>query len=249
MTQPRTAPPGPRDRAGRIVADKSRTPAMFNTIARRYDLLNHLLSLNADRRWRRALVERAGVADGGRVLDVATGTGDVAIEFARRTRAGEITGLDPSAGMLAVGRDKIARAGLEGRVRLMEGNALELPFEDGTFDVVAIAFGLRNLPDYARGVREMARVLRPGGRLLVLEFLPPTGATKLLFHAYIGTVLPVVGRVVSGSPEAYAYLAASIHAFMTAETVRGLMTSAGLEAVATRRLTLGVAGLHEGVRR
>jgi demethylmenaquinone methyltransferase/2-methoxy-6-polyprenyl-1,4-benzoquinol methylase len=251
VTEPRAAtpPPAARDRAGHIVADKSRTPAMFNTIARRYDLLNHLLSFNADRRWRRVLVSSAGVPEGGRVLDVATGTGDVAIEFARRTRAGEILGLDPSGGMLAVGRDKLARAGLDGRVRLVEGNALALPFEDASFDAVTIAFGLRNLPDYERGVREMVRVLKPGGRLLVLEFLPPTGATKLLFHAYIGTVLPVVGRVVSGSPEAYAYLASSIRAFMTADTVRGLMTAAGLDRVDTRRLTLGVAGLHAGVRR
>jgi demethylmenaquinone methyltransferase/2-methoxy-6-polyprenyl-1,4-benzoquinol methylase len=235
--------------ADAIVADKSRTPLMFSSIARRYDLLNHLLSLNVDRRWRRTLVAQARTGRGERVLDVATGTADVAIEFARRTEAGEIVGLDPSPGMLEVGREKVARQGLAPRIRLIDGDALALPFDDASFDVVTIAFGLRNLPDYGRGVREMARVLRPGGRLLVLEFLPPRGAARLVFRAYIATVLPVVGRTISGSPEAYAYLASSIRSFMPVEAVQALLAEAGLEGVQTKALTGGIAGLHHGVRR
>jgi demethylmenaquinone methyltransferase/2-methoxy-6-polyprenyl-1,4-benzoquinol methylase len=235
--------------ADAIVADKSRTPRMFTSIAHRYDLLNHLLSLNADRYWRRMLVARAGVRRGERVLDVATGTADVAIEFARRTEAAEIVGLDRSAGMLDVGRGKVERRGLASRVRLVDGDALGLPFEDGSFDVATIAFGLRNLPDYAGGIHEMARVLRPGGRLLVLEFMPPRGAARLVFRCYIATVLPAVGRTISGSAEAYAYLASSIRSFVTADTVRELLKGAGLKDVETRPLTGGIAGLHHGVRR
>jgi demethylmenaquinone methyltransferase/2-methoxy-6-polyprenyl-1,4-benzoquinol methylase len=132
---------------------------------------------------------------------------------------------------------------------LLEADALALPFEDASFDVVTIAFGLRNLPDYERGVREMARVLRPGGRLVVLEFLPPAGVARLVFRSYVTTVLPVVGRAISGSREAYSYLAASIGSFIAAEDVRGLLAGAGLESVTTRRLTGGIAGLHRGVKR
>jgi len=239
----------PRREDGPILADKSRTPGMFTSIAHRYDFLNHALSLNVDRRWRRLLVDACAVQPGEHVLDVATGTGDVAIEFARRTPAARIAGLDPSTGMLAVARSKVAGDPGAARIELVEGDALALPFPDASLDVVTIAFGLRNLPDYARGVNEMTRVLRPGGRLAVLEFLPPSGAARLVFRSYIATVLPVVGRAISGSPEAYRYLAASIGEFIGADVVRGLMSGAGLADVTTRRLTGGIAGLHRGVRR
>ena len=232
-----------------VLADKAQTPRMFSSIAHRYDFLNHALSLNIDRRWRRELVRMCDVTPGESVLDVATGTADVAIEFARRTPAGSITGLDPSGGMLGVGREKLARdPALAGRVTLIEGDALALPFPSASFDVVTIAFGLRNLPDYERGVREMTRVLRPGGRLVVLEFLPPSGATRLVFRSYIATVLPVIGRAISGSPEAYRYLASSIGTFIPADQVRDMLGGAGLTSVTTQRLTAGIAGLHRGVK-
>ena len=231
-----------------VLHDKARTPRMFTDIAHRYDFLNHALSLNIDRRWRRQLVRTCAIARGEDVLDVATGTGDVAIEFARRTEAGSITGLDPSTGMLGVGHEKLARAAGAARIQLVEGDALSLPFPDASFHVVTIAFGLRNLPDYERGVREMVRVLRPGGRLVVLEFLPSRGASRVLFQAYIATVLPVIGRAISGSPEAYRYLASSIGGFIEAEGVRSLLSSAGMQSVSTQRLTFGIAGLHRGMK-
>jgi len=238
MTDPRPTP-----------TDKAKTPEMFSEIAHRYDLLNHLLSLNVDRRWRRALVEMAGVGEGGRVLDVATGTGDVAIEFARRTRAQPIVGLDPSRGMLAVGRDKVARLGLDGRVRMTEGDALALPFPHGTFDAVTIAFGLRNLPDYGAGLSEMVRVLAPGGRLLVLEFFPPRGGLFLkAYRFYLGAVLPTIGRAVSGSSSAYRYLARSIEEFIGHDEIGSLMARSGVARVDARKLTGGIAFIYRGTK-
>lgn len=228
--------------------DKTRTPAMFDTIARRYDLLNHVLSCNIDRRWRRALVAFAGVHEGERVLDVATGTADVAIEFARSSRAEHITGVDLSSGMLQVGRGKLARQGLEDRITLLDGDALALPFPDASFDVVTIAFGLRNLPDYARGVAEMARVSKPGGLAVILEFLPPRGAALVAYRAYLSTFLPLTGRLVSGSKEAYRYLASSVRGFVSEGEVRALLAGAGFAPVESRRLTGGVAGLYRGVK-
>ena len=223
---------------------------MFSRIARRYDLLNHLLSVNADRSWRRALVKNAGVTEGANVLDVATGTGDVAVEFARRTRAGSVVGLDRSTGMLDRAAGKISKKRLTGRVSLVEGDALDLPFAAGSFDAVTIAFGLRNLPDYAVGVREMARVLRPGGRLLVLEFFPPRSGLFLgLYRVYLSTVLPVIGGTVSGSAEAYRYLASSIKSFVSHEDIRRYMENAGLTQLDSQKLTGGVAFVYRGVKR
>ncbi len=231
-----------------LVGDKSRTPAMFDAIAHRYDVLNHLLSFNIDRRWRRELVAFADVRAGERVLDVATGTADAAIAFAHRTAAEAIVGLDPSAGMLEVGRAKLARDARCDRVQLLEGDALALPYDDASFDVVAIAFGLRNLPDYRRGVAEMARVLRPGGRLLVLDFAPPRGAKLLAHRAYLATLLPLAGKAVSGYGAAYRYLVSSIRAFLDEEGVRGALSSCGLVRVEARRLTGGIVILYRGVK-
>ncbi len=230
-----------------LVSDKSRTPRMFTAIARRYDLLNHVLSFNVDRSWRRALVAYARAHVGERVLDVATGTGDVAIAFAQRTRVAAVVGLDPSDGMLAVGHEKLAAAP-QPRIHLVMGDALALPLADASVDVVSIAFGLRNLPDYDAGVHEMARVLKPGGRMVVLEFLPPQGAALLAYRVYLGAVLPIAGRAISGSREAYGYLSASIRQFMPADEVRELLATAGLRRVESRRLSGGIASLYRGVK-
>lgn len=222
---------------------------MFSAIARRYDLLNHVLSLNVDRRWRRALVDMAGASEGAAVLDVATGTGDVALEFARRSRAAAIVGLDRSAGMLVVGQKKLAQKRLAGRVRLLEGDALELPFAAGTFDVVTIAFGLRNLPDIPAGIEEMARVLRPGGHLLILEFFPPRRAMLLNpYRFYLGSVLPTVGRLVSGSKEAYRYLASSIKSFVSHEKIVRHLKDGGFADVTRRDLTAGIVSIYRAAK-
>ncbi len=231
-----------------LLGDKRRTPTMFDTIARRYDLLNHVLSLNIDRRWRKELVGYAHAREHDDILDVATGTADVAIEFAASGCDGRIVGVDLSDGMLQVGRDKLARLGLEERIDLRTGDALRLPFADAVFDVVTIAFGLRNLPDYQRGIDEMARVLKPGGRATILEFRPPRGPALLAYRAYLATLLPLTGRFLSGSDEAYRYLAKSVREFISEDEIRALMHNAGFSLVVSRHLTGGIAGLYRGVK-
>jgi demethylmenaquinone methyltransferase/2-methoxy-6-polyprenyl-1,4-benzoquinol methylase len=227
--------------------DKSRTPEMFSRIAGRYDFLNRLLSLGIDRSWRRKLVERSGLSNGGRVLDVCAGTGDVALAFAEHAQPSEIVCVDLSRGMLDIGAEKARRRNLGALIRFVEGDALRLPFDDGRFDAVSIAFGLRNLSDYAAGVSEMRRVLAPGGRLLVLEFAPPS---RVLYRGgyafYLGRLVPFVGGLVSGSPEAYAYLASSVGEFLPGERVVELFEKAGLRNVSEKRMTGGIVYLYSG---
>lgn len=228
---------------------KNDTPAMFDEIAHRYDLLNHLLSLNIDRLWRRDLVRAAGVDPSGRVLDACTGTADVAIGFARNSGPRDIIGVDRSGDMLRVGRRKLDARRLTGRVELLECDVLDMPFEPATFDAVTIAFGLRNLPDYKRGVAEMVRVLKPGGRFLVLEFCPPTRGLALAgYKFYLSRVVPIVGGIVSGSRQAYRYLASSIDEFLTRGQIIDLMNDAGLDGIEARKLTGGIAYLYRGVK-
>ncbi len=234
--------------------------ALFGESARTYDLLNHLFSLHIDRWWRAALVRRAALvqglpaggarrAPGARVLDVCTGTGDVAIGLARRLPSARITGVDFSEPMLELGRLKVRRRGLEGRVELVRGDALRLPFEDGGFDAVTVAFGLRNLTDRRLGIREMVRVLRPGGRLLVLELSPPpAGRLGRLYAWYLGRWMPALGGSISGSRPTYRWLFDSVMSFPRPREVAALMEEEGLEGVSFRPLTGGIAWLHGGVR-
>jgi demethylmenaquinone methyltransferase/2-methoxy-6-polyprenyl-1,4-benzoquinol methylase len=182
-----------------------------------------------------------------RLLDVATGTGDLAIEAALENPGIEVTGLDLVPGMLELGRGKIRKRGLEGRVRLVEGDALALPFDDGSFDTASIAFGIRNIPDRGAALREMARVVVPGGRVLVLELTTPRGGLlRALYALYLRGLLPIIGRVVSGDSRAYGYLAESIMEFPSPEEFAGTMRRAGLSDVSASPLTFGVAHLHEG---
>ena len=221
--------------------------ALFSQIAPRYDLLNHVLSLNIDRLWRRELVGRAGVQPGDRVLDLCTGSGDVAVELAGHQDDVQIIGLDFSYQMLALAQVKARSGGHHHKIHGVMGDAFVLPFDDATFDVVAIAFGLRNLSDRRHGISEMARVLKRGGRLLILELLPPpSGLIGKIYAAYLDRLLPLIGGLVSGSPRAYRYLATSVESFLSPKQVLALMAEAGLRDLAVDRLTRGVAGLHVG---
>jgi demethylmenaquinone methyltransferase/2-methoxy-6-polyprenyl-1,4-benzoquinol methylase len=229
--------------------DKADTPEMFSEIAHRYDLLNHVLSLNIDRLWRKALVRSAEASGCDRILDAATGTADVAIAFANALPDCRVVGIDRSRRMLAVGNEKILRRRLEGRVQLREGDVMRLPFRDEEFDVVSIAFGLRNLPDYSNGVSEMTRVLKPGGRLLILEFSPPSrGLYSRVYGFYLRRIIPIVGGIVSGSRAGYRYLASSIGEFPTRDEVVALMRSAHLDDVGAKKLTGGIAYIYRGRR-
>jgi demethylmenaquinone methyltransferase / 2-methoxy-6-polyprenyl-1,4-benzoquinol methylase len=222
--------------------------AMFDDIAPRYDLLNRLMSLGIDQRWRKKAVEALGLGERARVLDLATGTADLAIAIAKQHRSAEVDGVDPSEKMLAVGRDKLERGGLDKRVRLGVGEAEKLPFDDGSFDGVTIAFGIRNVPDRLAGLREMCRVTKPGGRVVVLELSEPErGIMSGLAKIHVHHVVPAMGALLSGSRE-YAYLQKSIAAFPPAEAFGALMREAGLEVERIEALTFGVAHLYVAKR-
>ena len=221
--------------------------AMFDRIAARYDLLNRLNSLGFDRAWRRIAAEALAPAVAAnrppRVLDVASGTGDLAIAIARRFPSAVVEGVDTSTAMTAIGRRKVERAGLADRVTLASGDAHELGFPDRAFDAAAIAFGIRNVPDRVRALREMARVTRPGGRVAVLELSEPTsGLPAALARFHIRVLVPLIGALLAGSEE-YRYLRRSIHAFPPPDEFAGTMAAAGLEPVETRPLTFGVCNL------
>jgi demethylmenaquinone methyltransferase/2-methoxy-6-polyprenyl-1,4-benzoquinol methylase len=229
-------------------AAPSGSGAMFDAIAARYDLLNRILSMGIDVGWRRSAVRLAQLPPNGRALDVATGTADLAIALARATPSAEVLGIDPSRGMLAVGARKVRARRLDARITLAEGDAQALPHEDGSFDAVTIAFGIRNVPDRARALREMARVLKPGGRLVVLELSEPRrGLLGPLARFHVHHVVPRVGALLSGARE-YRYLQASIAAFPDPETFAAMLRQAGLIDVSFVSLTFGVAAIHVGVR-
>jgi demethylmenaquinone methyltransferase/2-methoxy-6-polyprenyl-1,4-benzoquinol methylase len=226
------------------VSAREGSGAMFDGIARRYDLLNRVISLGIDQSWRRQTVAALNLSAGARILDLATGTADLAIMVARKEPGARVIGLDPSAGMLQVGQEKIARSGLAERVELVSGEAESLPFEDGSFDGICMAFGIRNVPDRERALREMARVVKPGGRIAILELSEPRGgvlASLCRFH--IHTVVPYVGAILSGQRE-YHYLERSIAAFPSSEEFTARIAAAGLVPLETRSLTLGVCHLY-----
>jgi demethylmenaquinone methyltransferase/2-methoxy-6-polyprenyl-1,4-benzoquinol methylase len=216
--------------------------AMFDAIAPRYDLLNRLMSFGVDRRWRTRTVKALALGAGARVLDVATGTGDLAIAIARRHTDAYVIGVDPSPGMLAIGRTKAARFGE--RVEMIEGDAQALALPDASFDGACIAFGIRNVPDRACGLAEMRRVVRPGGRVCVLELGEPRGGVLgPLARFHVHHVVPRMGALISGKRE-YRYLQRSIAAFPPPEQFGEMMTAAGLDLVEIVPLTFGVCHLY-----
>jgi demethylmenaquinone methyltransferase/2-methoxy-6-polyprenyl-1,4-benzoquinol methylase len=221
---------------------------MFDGIAARYDFVNRVISLGIDQSWRRKTVRALELGKDARVLDLATGTGDLALLIAGSVPDSRVVGLDPSRNMLDIAREKVAAAGLAERIELVEGDAEALPFPDASFDGVSIAFGIRNVPDRARALAEMARVTRPGGRVAVLELSEPRGgilAPLARFHVH--TVVPWMGALLSGAKE-YRYLQRSIAAFPPAEEFAAMMETAGLRARAVEPLTFGVCHLYVGER-
>jgi demethylmenaquinone methyltransferase/2-methoxy-6-polyprenyl-1,4-benzoquinol methylase len=228
--------------------DPRRIAGMFDAIAHRYDQLNHLLSAGLDRRWRRRAVAALELPPDAAVLDVCTGTADLALAATRhRPVPRSVLGVDFAGAMLALGRRKLRDAGAADRVRLVRGDACRLPCATATADAVTIGFGIRNVQDTTAAVREMYRVLKPGGRLAILEFGEPRlPVLRSLYLWYFRVVLPRIGGLLSRHTEAYAYLPASVSAFLSPDELASLLENVGFTAVRVDRLTLGVVYLYVG---
>ncbi|MCI0509090.1 demethylmenaquinone methyltransferase /2-octaprenyl-6-methoxy-1,4-benzoquinone methylase [Chromohalobacter marismortui] len=227
-----------------------RVAQVFHSVAARYDVMNDLMSFGVHRLWKRLTLERAGVRPGHHVLDIAGGTGDLALKFSRLVGPrGRVVLADINASMLRVGRDKLLDNGVGDNVDYVQANAETLPFADNSFDCITIAFGLRNVTDKEAALHSMARVLKPGGRLLVLEFSKPASAVlSRLYDEYSFRVLPRMGEWVAQDGESYRYLAESIRMHPDQETLKAMMEGAGLERVEYTNMTGGVVALHRGIK-
>ncbi|MEE8128264.1 MAG: bifunctional demethylmenaquinone methyltransferase/2-methoxy-6-polyprenyl-1,4-benzoquinol methylase UbiE [Nitrospinaceae bacterium] len=224
---------------------------MFSDIAPRYDLLNRLLSCGQDQYWRKRAVTRLSPQSGERFLDIATGTADVALEIIRNVPKGavQVVGMDFSEKMLELARQKIDSLGKANSIQLECGSAESLPFEDNSFDGTTTAFGIRNFSDIGRSLREMHRVLKPGGRCVILEFsLPRNSILNALYRFYFEWLLPKVGRLISKHPSAYTYLPETVAAFPVRKEFSSLMQQAGFMNVTYKELTLGIVILYTGIK-
>ena len=228
---------------------KEEVREMFDNIAPKYDLLNHTLSMSIDRVWRRRVVGEVRRAKPGRILDVATGTGDLAIAMARRIRDVQVLGVDLSEQMLAVARRKIEARGLDGRIVLDRGDAERLAVADASVDVATVAFGVRNFGDLGAGLRELARTIKPGGKVVILEFSRPRNRVfRALYEFYSYKILPRIGGLVSRDKRAYEYLPASVGEFPAPEEFMGMMARAGFRNCRARSLSFGIAQIYIGER-
>jgi demethylmenaquinone methyltransferase/2-methoxy-6-polyprenyl-1,4-benzoquinol methylase len=229
--------------------DPAAVKSMFGRIARRYDLANRVLSGGIDIYWRRRLVGAVAMGRPQSVLDLATGSGDVALALRTALAPGAtVLGMDFSDPMLAEARAKQARQGAGAGLEFRQGDALEIPLPEGSFDAVTIAFGLRNMADRARCLSEMRRVLRPGGRVHILEFSQPVPWVRPLYSFHLRRVVPLAAGVLTGDRAAYEYLATSIGEFPGREALSGELRAAGFAEVASAPMTLGIAALHGGLR-
>ena len=222
---------------------------VFDSVAGRYDIMNDLMSGGMHRLWKRYTIQHANVRPGHVVLDLAGGTGDLAREFARIVgERGHVVLADINAAMLEHGRRRLVDAGVAGNVELAQVDAEALPFADNTFDRISIAFGLRNVTDKEGALAEMHRVLKPGGKALILEFSRPSSAIKPAYDLYSFKVLPLLGRLIAKDPDSYQYLAESIRMHPDQETLLGMMQDAGFERCRYSNLTAGIVALHTGYK-
>lgn len=223
---------------------------VFNSVAKKYDVMNDVMSFGIHRLWKRYTIDCSGVRAGMKVLDIAGGTGDLTEQFSRRVGPkGEVVLADINQAMLDVGRDKLRNRGIVANVDYVQANAEELPFANDTFDIITIAFGLRNVTDKQKALESMFRVLKPGGRLLVLEFSKPVQPMlSQAYDFYSFNVLPKMGQLIAGDADSYQYLAESIRMHPDQETLKGMMEQAGYENVTFDNLTGGIVALHRGFK-
>ncbi|AWF40485.1 bifunctional demethylmenaquinone methyltransferase/2-methoxy-6-polyprenyl-1,4-benzoquinol methylase UbiE [Proteus mirabilis] len=223
---------------------------VFHSVASKYDLMNDLMSFGIHRVWKRYTIEASGVRRNQRVLDLAGGTGDLTAKFSRLVgENGEVVLADINDSMLKMGRDKLRDHGIVGNVSYVQANAEELPFPDDYFDCITISFGLRNVTDKAKALRSMFRVLKPGGRLLVLEFSKPVlDPLSKIYDAYSFHILPRIGQVIVNDADSYRYLTESIRMHPDQETLKGMMEEAGFDQVSYTNMTGGIVALHKGFK-
>ena len=222
---------------------------MFDNIAPSYDKLNHRLSWNIDRGWRRKAIRQLAAEHPQQLLDIATGTGDFAIMAAKMLKPQRIVGADISEGMMEIGRRKVMQMNLQDTVTFEKQDCMNLDYPDGSFDAVTAAFGIRNFPDLDKGLREMCRVLRKGGQLSIVELTTPVSfPMRQLFSIYSHTVLPVYGRMISHDTSAYSYLTKTIEAFPQGEEMMGILKKAGFSQTGFKRLTFGICTMYYAVK-
>jgi demethylmenaquinone methyltransferase/2-methoxy-6-polyprenyl-1,4-benzoquinol methylase len=232
---------------GELNVDKTpaRIAGMFDAIAPRYDLLNHVLSAGLDRRWRLRAVNELGLVGRARVLDLCTGTGDLAVAAVRTHVDASVVAIDFAGQMLSLAREKLAAQGLNGSIRLVRGDGTRIPLADASCDAATIGFGIRNVVDPAQALRDIARVLRPGGRLAILEFgQPRLPGIRTLYSWYFRYVLPLIGRMVSRHSSAYSYLPASVGTFPPPAEFSRIISATGFSQVRAVPLTFGIVYLY-----
>lgn len=230
------------------LSKKEQVEQMFDNISGKYDLLNRILSMGIDIRWRKKVVKSVKKANPKTVLDIATGTGDLAIQIAKSTQA-QITGFDLSAGMLEVGRKKVTKEKLDGRIEMIQGDAENMPFENNSFDVITVAFGVRNFENLKKGLDEIYRVLKPGGKFIILEFSQPESfPMKQLYAFYSKNILPKIGKQISKDESAYTYLPDSVKAFPYGEEMKKILKNSNFSKSSDKKLTFGIASIYESLK-
>lgn len=227
------------------LSKKQQVEQMFDNISGKYDLLNRILSMGIDVSWRKKVVKSVKKENPKTILDIATGTGDLAIAMGKATDA-KITGFDLSAGMLEVGRKKVEEQNLQNRIEMIQGDAENMPFEDNSFDVITVAFGVRNFENLEKGLNDIYRVLKPGGKFIILEFSQPESfPMKQLYSFYSGTVLPKIGKKISKDQSAYTYLPDSVQAFPYGEEMKKILKKSKFVEPYDKKLTFGIASIYE----
>jgi demethylmenaquinone methyltransferase/2-methoxy-6-polyprenyl-1,4-benzoquinol methylase len=228
---------------------KQQVSKMFNNISGKYDFLNHFLSAGIDRRWRKRAISKLKDINPKQLLDVATGTGDLALEAYKQLKPEKIIGIDIAVKMLEIGRTKLKRKGLTEIITFEEGDSENLPFEDNSFDAVIVAFGVRNFANVEKGLEEMIRVLRPEGKCVILEFSKPkVFPIKQLYNFYFSSILPGIGRITSKDKKAYSYLYESVQAFPEGKDFEQLLQKLGLNQTSCEALTMGICSIYTGTK-